>query len=268
VYGNRKAFTLIELLVVIAIIAILAAILFPVFAQAKNAAKSAASLSNVKQIGLGYQMYANDVDDSAVFDVNWDQYYKCSATYGTPCTTNEGPVTWAGLMQPYIKSEGLFRAPGHTLASKNWSDLPQNTDLEYANKSYGISVYGAVVANGQFGWKISSLKHPSERIMLYEVRNNQGGPGGDNGWWVTGTEPMRTYGDFAANPEINRLAFRYNDSMNVVRFDGSAKNRKKNDLLSIMDITRTPRQRGPGDCQYKFYREIYYTWSSDMSCQD
>ena len=59
---TRKAFTLIELLVVIAIIAILAAILFPVFAQARNAAKKTASISNLKQLGPGTQMYNNDAD--------------------------------------------------------------------------------------------------------------------------------------------------------------------------------------------------------------
>ena len=62
----KKAFTLIELLVVIAIIAILAAILFPVFAQAKAAAKKAADLSNLKQLGLSFVMYAADHDDMAV----------------------------------------------------------------------------------------------------------------------------------------------------------------------------------------------------------
>lgn len=51
----KRAFTLIELLVVIAI---LAAILFPVFAQARQKARSASCLSNEKQIGLGIMMYA------------------------------------------------------------------------------------------------------------------------------------------------------------------------------------------------------------------
>jgi prepilin-type N-terminal cleavage/methylation domain-containing protein len=259
-----KAFTLIELLVVIAIIAILAAILFPVFAQAKNSAKSAADLSNVKQLGLSYQMYINDWDDGAIPDTDWT--FPTGNTYV--------PFTWAGWMMPYIKSEALFKAPGHQLAAESWTKTPQNPDLEYANKSYGISVYGAVVANGQVGgWKVSSLKHPSERILLYGVRNNLGQPGGDNGWWVAEAGGYDNYAklDGSGNPiapEISRLAFRYNDSMNVVRFDGSAKNRKKNDLLSLMDSTKTPRARGAGDCQYRFYREIYYTWSSDMSCQD
>ena len=60
---KTRAFTLIELLVVIAIIAILAAILFPVFAQAKAAAKSTQSLSNMKQIGTGLAIYISDYDD-------------------------------------------------------------------------------------------------------------------------------------------------------------------------------------------------------------
>lgn len=60
---KRTAFTLIELLVVIAIIAILAAILFPVFAQARESARTISCLSNCKQIGLGVKMYAQDYDE-------------------------------------------------------------------------------------------------------------------------------------------------------------------------------------------------------------
>ena len=59
----KKAFTLIELLVVIAIIAILAAILFPVFAQARESARTISCLSNVKQISLGLTMYVQDYDE-------------------------------------------------------------------------------------------------------------------------------------------------------------------------------------------------------------
>src|SRR5437870_10743090 len=60
---RRKGFTLIELLVVIAIIAILAAILFPVFAQAREKARQATCLSNLKQMGLAEMMYAQDYDE-------------------------------------------------------------------------------------------------------------------------------------------------------------------------------------------------------------
>src|SRR5881296_1409417 len=66
--GRKRAFTLIELLVVIAIIAILAAILFPVFAQAREKARQASCLSNLKQIGQGYLMYLQDNDEQFPLD--------------------------------------------------------------------------------------------------------------------------------------------------------------------------------------------------------
>ena len=96
--GNAHpgAFTLIELLVVIAIIAILAAILFPVFAQAKAAAKKTACLSNDKNIGLGFQLYLPDYDDTwplwtNAMDEPSSVYFQVAHMY-------------QGLLEPYIKN--------------------------------------------------------------------------------------------------------------------------------------------------------------------
>ncbi|HZO91948.1 MAG TPA: DUF1559 domain-containing protein [Chthonomonadaceae bacterium] len=59
---KQKGFTLVELLIVCVVIAVLAALLFPVLVQAREATRSAACLSNLKQIGLAIRMYAQDYD--------------------------------------------------------------------------------------------------------------------------------------------------------------------------------------------------------------
>lgn len=100
----KKAFTLIELLVVIAIIAILAAILFPVFAQAKASAKRTADLSNVKNIGMGFQLYGGDNDDTLppTRQVVWDTMQRYQQ------------ISWKDSILPYIKNGGSYIKPDGT----------------------------------------------------------------------------------------------------------------------------------------------------------
>lgn len=98
----KRAFTLIELLVVIAIIAILAAILFPVFAQAKEAAKQSACLSNLKQIGLGMMMYSGDTDGR----------YPCWVPQTNP--VNGGNTSYFPpdlQIMAYVKNEQIWKCP-------------------------------------------------------------------------------------------------------------------------------------------------------------
>jgi len=100
---KRAAFTLIELLVVIAIIAILAAILFPVFAQAREKARSSSCLSNVKQIGLASTMYSQDYDEM-LCGLAWDRWI------GPVDDPTKGPNFWSQL-RPYIKSDAVWDCP-------------------------------------------------------------------------------------------------------------------------------------------------------------
>jgi prepilin-type N-terminal cleavage/methylation domain-containing protein/prepilin-type processing-associated H-X9-DG protein len=165
--SKQKAFTLIELLVVIAIIAILAAILFPVFAQAREAARKASCQSNLKQMGTGWMMYAQDYDET------------------TNNNTWNGGNFWqnhifAERLQPYVKNYQVFKCPSDSLP---WSaqdmvanfpngPFPQLTG-SYAHASYGV-------------WRLAAITAPAEFFIIWDASRN-GGQG--NNIWI-GTETV------------------------------------------------------------------------------
>jgi len=159
----KKAFTLIELLVVIAIIAILAAILFPVFAQAKDAAKKTADLSNLKQFSLATIMYANDYDDT-IFAHQWNcggsslnnytAQYVCQDyldAFGNLLPTAPDLVGgvashvnmhdyWCYTVYPYTKNYQMFRGPDTT--TPFWPGGTTNVPFPSFNGSVPGDNYG------------------------------------------------------------------------------------------------------------------------------
>ncbi len=92
-----STFTLIELLVVIAIIAILAAMLLPALSAARNSARSASCIGNLKSLGLAANAYSDDNDDHIIPSKN------------NGCDMNTVGVPWPYLLNAYMGAEETYQ---------------------------------------------------------------------------------------------------------------------------------------------------------------
>jgi prepilin-type N-terminal cleavage/methylation domain-containing protein/prepilin-type processing-associated H-X9-DG protein len=173
VHNPRRAFTLIELLVVIAIIAILAAILFPVFAKAREKARTASCASNEKQILLGIIQYTQDYDET----------FPCCRMCNGPNQFLGNQVTmldWRYIIQPYEKNTQILHCPSNT------NSIDMNVD---GNESGGINQdYRMATTNGNLqgtdGFSygtpgvcaLAALQQPAQSLIVVEQGNAGYGP--------------------------------------------------------------------------------------------
>ena len=205
----RRGFTLIELLVVIAIIAILAAILFPVFARAREKARTASCLSNVKELALGVTMYAQDYDET-----NPGCYRdRNNAPIGPVWQYTGNYWYWDDMIYPYVKNLQIYICPSGTSSRSD----------------YMASQYSMAGSHTNPGTKLSSIAKPAQEILLFDGRHRTcGRPHGyrldSNGsWkWCYGYPAVNEF-EFPGDNTYARDMSRHNNGCNYAFADGHAK---------------------------------------------
>jgi prepilin-type N-terminal cleavage/methylation domain-containing protein len=224
--SRAHGFTLIELLVVIAIIAILAAILFPVFAQAKMAAKSITCISNVKEIGLAFEMYIGDVDDS--FPVLNQPAANLVGDTDSGYATGEWTIPGGrqdiadyakvnsvrAVMTPYIKNDRIWICPSDSASNPNY--IPGVPFTSYAYRYY---MYHTLASDSQGAFDAGRIYNLS---MFSEPANT---------WEFYDAQPFH---DMRYQPNANPNDGNWNPNVkwNQVFLDGHAKTQPVDKLQS------------------------------------
>jgi prepilin-type N-terminal cleavage/methylation domain-containing protein/prepilin-type processing-associated H-X9-DG protein len=206
---RNQAFTLIELLVVIAIIAMLMAILMPVLHKAREQGKDAICRSNLREIGLGANMYAEDHD------------------LNIPRAASGGPIAWYMSFMPFLAQHAMnsdyrtvkiYRCPSYPDKDQTICYVINGWDFKDRNDYTGSEI--------TTGTRLTKCARPME--TLYLVDNENGSwreiirtatdPGIDRcDVWNPGHLPMSDSEDLTYGRRVARA--RHKDGCNCLYLD-------------------------------------------------
>lgn len=233
----RRAFTLIELLVVIAIIAILAALLLAALSNVKSAAHSAGCVSNLRQIGLQYQMFLSEhaASDVAYFWDGWvgvwvvdengepiDQRLRICPEAKTPSMDDYGTA-----------KTGYSGGYGYAHNGHLWRDIPsRRPEFEYTEVvTVDTPSQTPLMGDGVHNWgaPLPTDELPTDRNRPFK------GP-----IYRNGTEPFTA--DYRGDMAIWCLE-RHGRGINMVMVDGSVQRLRPRQLWDLHWSNRFQEER-------------------------
>jgi prepilin-type N-terminal cleavage/methylation domain-containing protein/prepilin-type processing-associated H-X9-DG protein len=182
----KRAFTIVEFLIVMAIISILSSILLPLLSKARDRARKAVCMNNLRQIYISLSMYLND----------YDEYFPCA---DDPVSLNPYYWLWMGrgwrkILMPYIKKNinekdpSILYCPSDRTAPKKWESTSYGYSMSFYHSSEQINMmndksytYDINKIMPSIGQKLSKVRYPDKKVIIAEWLDNH--RKGENGWW-------------------------------------------------------------------------------------
>ncbi|MCM8771585.1 MAG: DUF1559 domain-containing protein [Candidatus Omnitrophica bacterium] len=191
---KSNGFVLIELLVVVMIVSILSSLILPALSKARERARQAVCMNNLKQIYIAFSMYTDDYEGffPAYQDPFPEGYWLWMGRGWRiligPYFVNINPYSYDKIKKRFSRPKDIFHCPSDKTAPTKWESTSYGYSMSFYHSPEQINqmddksyTYDKNKIFPTVGQKISQVAYPTKKIIIAEWLDNH--TGGNNGWW-------------------------------------------------------------------------------------